>query len=89
MKKDYSIKRSEEEDETVMFFFEKCESEGMLADFSSKELIDLHRRAFEGDYTSQQLMIEILIRLLPQLNWDRDGRERVEETIKRIREGEN
>jgi len=70
MKKDYSIKRTEEEYALIKFFFEENERQGLLPDFSSKELCDLHRRAMEGDYTSQLLMIEIYERLIPQLNQD-------------------
>ena len=77
--KDYSIKRPEEEYEIIKFFYEKCvKGEGLMPEFSSKELYDLHRRAMDGDYTSQLLMVEIYKRLMPQLN---------QEILKQIREG--
>tara|TARA_A100001035_G_scaffold56721_1_gene41935 strand:+ start:545 stop:766 length:222 start_codon:yes stop_codon:yes gene_type:complete len=60
------FKRSEE---TIKFFFEHCvKGEGLMPDFSLKELCDLHKRAMDGDYTSQLLMIEIYERLMPQLD---------------------
>ena len=72
------FKRSEE---TIKFFFEQCvKAEGLMPDFSSKELCDLHRRAMDGDYTSQLLMVEIYERLMPQLDQD---------LLKQIREEKN
>ena len=65
------INLTEEEERQIKWFFKEIvEKEGLLEEWSSKELWDLNKRAREGDYTSQLLMIELFNRIIPQLDQD-------------------
>lgn len=53
-----------------LFFEEIVEKQGLLPEFSSKDLLELHGKAFAGDLTSMQLMIALYKKIIPQLDQD-------------------